>query len=213
MKSNLMYRLALLALGVCATSGILVAQRAMVSDAPKEKKWPLVVTVFNTGTQLPGSGVAGVFTLPMHPGISAGTEFRYNKKVKNQWFQTAKAGVSWHRYVQTAVQLYSETGYRRAVWRGVAAELRLGAGYLHSIPGTELFEAKNGGYQEKSRFGRPQIMASGAFGLSYTLPRGPNPPRFFVDYQFLLQMPFVKSYVPLLPNTALHLGVGVPLFK
>ncbi len=169
---------------------------------------PLIVSVFNLGTQLPGS----VFTTPVHPGVSAGTEFRYNRHPLNQWFQTAKLGVSYHQYVQTAVQLYSELGYRRAIWRGTAAEMRLGAGYLHAFSDTEVFTLKDGSYDKKANLGRPQFMGSMALGLSYQLQKGQNAPRFFVDYQFFLQMPFVKSYVPLLPNTALHIGAAVPLF-
>lgn len=169
---------------------------------------PLIVSVFNLGTQLPGS----VFTTPVHPGLSVGTEFRYNQHPLNQWFQTAKLGVSYHQYVQTAVQLYSELGYRRAIWRGMAAETRLGAGYLHAFSNTEVFSLKDRSYDKKANLGRPQFMGSMALGLSYQLQKGQHPPRFFVDYQFFLQMPFVKSYVPLLPNTALHIGAAVPLF-
>ena len=180
---------------------------AQTSAAPASKQ-PLIVSVFNLGTQLPGS----VFTTPVHPGMSVGTEFRYNRRPLNQWFQTAKLGVSYHQYVQTAVQLYSELGYRRAIWRGTAAEMRLGAGYLHAFSSTEVFTLKDGLYDKKANLGRPQFMGSGVLGLSYQLQKGQNSPRFFVDYQFFLQMPFVKSYVPLLPNTALHIGAAVPLF-
>ena len=184
----------------------------LYAQEPPASKLPLVISVFNVGTQLPGSGVAGIFTRPIHPGISAGTEFRYNKGLKNQWFQAVRLGVLYHRFAQTAVQLYTETGYRRSIWRGTAAELRLGGGYLHSFPGVEIFRLKDGRYVQKNNFGRPQVMAGGTFGLSYTL-SGPNPPRFFLDYQFYLQMPFVKSYVPLLPNTALQIGAAFPFFK
>jgi hypothetical protein len=164
------------------------------------------VSVFNLGTQLPGS----VFTTPVHPGISAGAEFRYNRSAGNQWFQTAKFGLSYHQYVQTAVQLYSEAGYRRSIWRGTAAEIRLGAGYLHAFSNTEVFKWKDGTYDKKANLGRAQFMASSALGLSYLCKNNPEKPRVFVDYQFFLQMPFVKSYVPLLPNTALHAGVALP---
>ncbi len=186
------------------------ATRLLAQESPRPTaKKPLVLSVFNTGTQLPGS----VFTLPVHPGFSAGTEFRLNHSSRNQWFQTAKFGLSWHRYVQTAIQLYTENGYRRSIWRGTAAEFRLGAGYLHSIPAVEQFTLQNGVYETKNRIGRPQMMLSTAFGLSYTLPNKDNPLRFFLDYQFYLQLPFVKSYVPMLPNTALHAGVALPIFQ
>ncbi len=165
-----------------------------------------IVSVFNLGTQLPGT----VFTTPVHPGISAGIEFPYNRSARNQWFQTAKVGLSWHKYVQTAVQLYSEAGYRRSIWRGTAAEIRIGAGYLHAFSNTEVFKWKDGTYDRKANLGRAQFMGSAALGLSYQPPQKPPAPRFFLDYQFFLQMPFVKSYVPLLPNTALHVGAAVP---
>lgn len=189
------------------TSSYNLSAQTNVSPNPSH---PLVVSVFNLGTQLPGS----FFSTPIHPGFCVGTEFRYNQHPLNQWFQTAKLGVSYHKYVQTDVQLYSEAGYRRAIWRGIAAEMRLGAGYLHAFSNTEVFQIKDGSYSKKANLGRPQLMASTAFGLSYQLQKGQNPPRFFIDYQFFLQMPFVKSYVPLLPNTALHLGVSIPgVFK
>lgn len=183
---------------------------ACTLGAQEAAKRPLVVSVFNNGTQLPGSGKLGVFTLPVHPGFSVGTEFRYNKHPKNIWFQTARLGLFYHQYSQTAIQLYSEAGYRRMIWRGTAAELRLGGGYLHSIPATEVFTLKDGVYQRTLRFGRPQAMAGATLGLSYTL-QGGKPWRFFLDYQFYLQMPFAKQYVPLVPNTALHVGVAAPI--
>ncbi len=171
-----------------------------------------VVSVFNAATQLP---IGSFFSSPVHLGGTAGAEFRYNRKPGNQWFQTAKMGYSYHQYVQSTLQLYSEFGYRRAIWRGTAAELRIGAGYLHAIPAAEIFTLDGNVYKKKTNLGRAQAMAGGAFGLSYTLPDPDKALRFFVDYQFYLQMPFVKSYVPLLPNTLLHLGAAAPfsMFK
>lgn len=166
-----------------------------------------MVSVFNAATQLP---IGQFFSSPVHFGATAGAEFRYNRHASNQWFQTAKLGYSYHQYVQNTIQLYSELGYRRAIWKGTAAELRIGAGYLHAIPATEIFTLKDGQYQKKTNLGRPQVMAGTALGISYTQQNTAHPMRFFLDYQFYLQMPFVKSYVPLLPNTLLHFGVGVP---
>ena len=171
---------------------------------------PLIVSIFNVGTQLPGSGTLGVFSQPVHPGLGIGTEFFYRKGAKNQWLQTARVGVLHHRLAQTAVQLYSEFGYRRKIWRGTGAELRLGGGYLHSFPAVEVFKIKDGAYSQKANIGRAQAMAGGAFGLSYAMAADW---RFFLDYQFYLQMPFVKNYVPLLPNSALHIGAAFPFFN
>lgn len=185
--------------------GSFCALQAVAQDA---RRLPLVVSAYTVNTQLPGGRVT-----PIHPGLQAGTEFRYNRSEKNQWFQTAKLGVYYHKYSQTGIQLYSEIGYRRALWKGLGAELRLGAGYLHAISDLQAFELVNGQYERKRSFGRPQVMGSAAFGIGYRLSSAPDAPRIFLDYQFFLQMPFVKSYVPLLPNTALHAGVAFPFFN
>jgi hypothetical protein len=91
--------------------------------------------------------------------------------------------------------------------------MRIGAGYLHSFPGVEFFQLKDGVYEKKNRIGRPQLMVTSAAGISYTLHSGKFPPRFFLDYQFYLQMPFINQYVPLVPNTVVHAGMALPLFK
>ncbi len=176
--------------------------------AQATRQLPLTLSVYSVNTQLPGGRLT-----PVHPGLQAGTEFRYNRSEKNQWFQTAKLGVYYHKYSQTGIQLYSEGGYRRAIWKGLSAEFRLGVGYLHAITDLQMFELKDGQYERKRTIGRAQVMGSTALGLGYRLGESMDAPRVFIDYQFFLQMPFVKNYVPLLPNTALHLGVAFPFFN
>lgn len=175
-------------------------------QAPKDRH--LLFSVFNSGTLLPGN----FFTLPIHPGVSAGMEFAYNRNTVNRWFQTVKIGLLHHQYSQTAVQLYSEGGFRRSVWRGVSAELRLGVGYLHSFTDVPIFKLNSEGtYRQVSKFGRPQFMAGAALGLGYTFHKASHPWRLQLDYQFYMQAPFINEYVPLLPVNALHLGCAIPL--
>jgi hypothetical protein len=201
---TLVVRFVLLVLGLCVPM-------AASAQQPSRQRYAMA-SIFNAATQLP---IGHLFSTPVHLGGTVGAEFRYNTHQANHWFQTAKLGYSYHQYVQSTIQLYSEAGYRRAIWKGTAAEFRLGAGYLHAIPATEIFTLKEGQYKRKANLGRPQVLAGAALGLSYTQQKGAHPLRFFLDYQFYLQMPFVKSYVPLLPNTLLHFGVGVPftIFK
>ncbi len=176
------------------------------------KTYPLSVSIFNNATQLPGQGELGVWGIPVHPGIVAGTEFRYNHNPRHEWFQTVRAGYFYHRYVQHGIQLYSEFGYRRHFTSPLDFESRLGAGYLHSIPAARIFElSPEGEYSPQRSPGRPQAMISFAVGGGYTIPSS-NGFRLFLAYQFYLQMPFVKEYVPMLPNTALHAGVSFPFF-
>ena len=174
----------------------------------RQRDKPLIISVFNVGAQLPSLRLV---TTPLHPGVSAGTEFSYNKSEKNRFFQTVKAGIYYHQYIQTSIQIYSEAGYRRSVWKGTAAEFRLGAGYLHAFTGTEVFQLEEGVYRKKPDWGRPQFMGSTALGLSYRKPGIEKAPRFFIDYQFFLQMPFIKKYVPMAPATVLHVGATFPM--
>lgn len=181
-----------------------------VSESSAQQGLPrraCLFSVFNAATQLP---VGQFFSSPAHLGAMAGLEFRYNQRPKNQWFQTAKLGFSRHRYVQNSIQLYSEIGYRQAIWRGTAAELRLGGGYLHAIPATEVFALKNKAYEKKVNYGRPQAMVDAALALSYSPEKWTKPFRFSLDYQFYLQLPFVKQYITLLPNTLVHVGAAMP---
>ena len=170
------------------------------------KVYPLTLSVFNNATLLPGQGLG----TPVHPGIVGGTEFRYNGSLRHEWFQTVKVGYFYHRYVQHGFQLYSEVGYRRHFASSFDLESRLGAGYLHSVTAARVFElSPDGVYVRQRSAGRPQAMISLVLGGGYTFQ---NEFRVFLAYQFYLQAPFVKEYVPMLPNTALHAGVSFPFF-
>ena len=191
---------------------VLLLAIALPLSAQRGSK-PFLISVFNTGSQLPGSGALGVFTTPIHPGMMIGTEIFYNKHLANHWFQTARLGAFHHKHAQTALQIYTEAGYRRIFGRHFGTELRLGGGYVLAAPHTEVFELVGDVYQEKMNPGRSMAMLGGAFGLSYL----PNYPfrklRFFLDYQFALQLPFVREYVPMLPYTSLHLGTSISLAR
>ena len=165
---------------------------------------PLVITVFDNATLLPGSDQWVIAGLPIHPGVSVGTEFRYNKNEKNILLQTARLAYHYHRYMQHTVQLYTEFGYRRYLGPRWDLEARLGGGYLHAFTDGGLYtQNPNGQYEKEANWGRPQAMVSLAIGPGFRLN---EKVRLFLNYQFYMQTPFVPGYVPLLPNTALHLG-------
>ncbi|RYD83453.1 MAG: hypothetical protein EOP53_00810 [Sphingobacteriales bacterium] len=186
--------------------------------------YPVSVSVFSNASALPTS--PGQIFEHMHPGLDIGTSFRYNRSEKHQLAQTVKLGFFYHRFVQSAVQLYSEFAYRYELKNGLGFDALAGAGYVHSIPNTEILELNDQGvYEKKTNLGKPEIMGSFAIGAGYTFNKRYresiakhtwNPPRLyriFINYQFWLQTPFINSYVPVLPNTALHLGFSYPLHK
>lgn len=183
--------------------------------AQQRQDWPLRAAVFSNATLLPPGVLTRIFTQPLHPGLTLGTTYTYRNNGTHEFLQTFKAGYFYHRYNQHAIQLYTEAGYRLHFRSGPDAGLLIGGGYLHAMSTAQTFEWNGrGGYEKKRSLGRPQAMISTALELGYSLrmPTG-APVRFFLAYQFWLQTPFIKQYVPLLPNTALHLGASVPLRK
>jgi hypothetical protein len=98
------------------------------------------------------------------------------------------------------------------LYRRLSADMRLGAGYLLAISDLQNFTLKDGKYQEKNTVARSQFMASVFLGFAWKLGHDLNSPGIFAGMSCFFQMPFIKSYVPILPNTAWHAGVSVPVF-
>jgi hypothetical protein len=181
----------------------------------QQRKLPLTISIFTNASSLPPGVVTQLFSEPLHPGIHAGTYFKWNSSLKHELFQTAKLGYFYHRYSQHAIQAFTETGYRFNFGKGFSVGPLLGGGYLHSIPDTQIFNlGEDGMYKKQNKWGRPQAMATTALEGSYTIRRDTdNPIRLFVNYQFWFQFPFVRQYVPVLPSTALHFGLSLPVSR
>ncbi|MGV3588671.1 MAG: hypothetical protein ACO1OF_16830 [Adhaeribacter sp.] len=178
-----------------------------------QQQRPLSIAVLANATALPTR--TGEIFRSIHPGLAVGTAFRYNQNPVNQLSQTLKVGYVYHQFVQHSVQVYSELEYKRLIRQRVSLAGALGAGYVHIFSATQVFRRNdNGGYEEKPNWGRPQVMGSLALGLGYLLnPTSDKPLEIFARYQFWVEAPFVRQYVPVLPNTALHLGLNYPLFN
>lgn len=166
------------------------------------------ISVFNNGTALPGSGTLGVWNKNIHPGGQLGYHHIHKKWDNAVLFQNVKLGYYYHRFAQQAIQLYTEAGYQYQFKFGLFADVALGGGYLHAFPDLDVFRIENGAYVKKTNWGRPQAMLSTALSIGYNLQSSFDIPlKPYLQYQFWLQTPYVKEYVPLLPNAAVHLGV------
>lgn len=188
---------------------------ALTMASPVDSLRPFYFSVFSNATLLPGSGFAGIINTPVHPGFTIGTGFTYRQTKNNSLFQTVKLGYFYHRLAQHALQLYSEAGYEHQFNCGFSFRTLLGLGYLHSIPDMEVFELNSDGeYERAGRFGRPQGMGGLTIGLDYNINnKSSHPMRIGLDYQVWFQFPFVQEYVPVLPNTALHLSLTFSIPK
>ncbi len=145
-------------------------------------------------------------TKPLHPSFQVGYEKVWKDK-KFSLVQNFRVGYYYQRLVHHAVPIYTQIGYRYKTKIGLQIATYLDAGYLHTFSAIDVYKLNsNGEYEQTARAGRAHAM----FGLSSILsyPIKGNKISFtpFVHYQFFMITPFVKNYVPLLPNTSLNIG-------
>ena len=201
---------------------------ANAQDSTRQvRTWPLNVSLFNNQTSLPVGMKLGMAESPVHPGFTIGTAYLWKSAPRHILQQPVTLGYYYHQYAQHGIQLYTELQYRYTRFRWLQPEAGAGLGYLHAISDLEQFELNaQGNYEKKRNWGKPRLMVSTHVGLfvplkqskgnsACTMCRNTTSPKtssgIFVRYQFWLQAPFVKNYVPLLPNTALHVGYSTTL--
>jgi hypothetical protein len=229
---NFLYLAAMKPIRCFIVSACLFAWPMLLKAQDSIRYIPLGISFFNNQTSLPIGMKLGMRHAPVHPGIRLSYLHYYSRKKerRSDLFQSYHLAYYYHRYSQHGIQLYSELNYRYPLWKYFQTEAGAGAGYLHAIPDLEqfTFNSSSGEYEKKKFKGRPQAMLSFYAGFSVPLRKrkalsgecvmcrsrasvSSAIPRIFIQYQFWLQMPFVKNYVPILPNTALHLGFVAPL--
>ncbi len=171
------------------------------------------VAFMNAATANPFSQFGKLITRVQHPGVELGYSFNWKTKTKHDWYQEIKLAYFYHRFVQHAVPLYTDFGYRYKFSNTMIVQAAIGAGYMHSIPATAQLKLQNNGeYKNGKGIGRIQGIAIVNIGAAYIFnPSVARPFKIFITYQQMLQTPFIKSYVPLLPYNSLLMGVSVPL--
>lgn len=184
-------------------------------DAQNSGRKFINVAVLNTQTDLPFSKFAGMFYKAFHPGI----EFTYGKnfsiKQRHDWYYDFRLAYFYHRFVQHGLPVYSNLGYRYKFKKSFSVSAEAGAGYLHSIPATaKLHLDNNGEYVNDKGIGRAQANVCFGIGAGYLIhPASPTSLKLFINYQQRLQLPFVKSYVPILPYNSFLIGFSKPVHR
>jgi hypothetical protein len=167
----------------------------------------LSLALTNSNTAFPFSKFSSLFTTAFHPGFEIGYGFNWKTKPRHDWYQTAKVGYFFHRFVQHAIPIYTQFGYRYKFGQHWRLSSAMGAGYLHSIPATAVLKrSADGDYENGKGLGRSQVLLNLTFGVAYNWQLHKKPVSTFFAYQQQLQAPFVKSYVPLLPYNNVALG-------
>lgn len=187
----------------------------MALSQSKNKNYYKSMAVYNTQNAFPFGKFAGLFKEILHPGVEFGIGKNFSTRQHHDFFAELRAGYFFHRFVQYGIPVYLNFGYRYKTLKSLDAATSLGAGYLHSIPATAKFKLDDDGvYKNSKGIGRMQAMVTFTIGLGYTINRtGTKPVRIFSNYQQRLQLPFVKSYVPLLPYNSFMIGISRPFSK
>ncbi len=174
----------------------------------------LTQLTFETGTAitaLPFVGAPQLFYTSYHPFTTVGARLVWKEKGKHAWEQSFNLGYIYHRFVQHSIPLFTETIYRYDFNKSFSMRAHLGVGYLHSIPGTDRFELdEQGEYEKITSLGRAQAGVKFSISASYALNQDIQ---LSLNYGVLGQLPFVKSYVPLLPYNAIQLGIAKNISK
>lgn len=183
---------------------------AITSYAQKEKYYSFALT--NNHTAYPFQSFSKLFTKDFHPGFLVGYGFNWKSKPKHDWYQEFAAGYFYHQFVQHAIPVNTQFGYRYKTKGRLQASAALGAGYLHSIPDADVMKLNSDGeYENAKGIGRGQVMIKFSLGPEYRFTLKDRTASAFIRYEQMLQTPFINSYVPLLPYNSLAIGIKTNL--
>ncbi len=157
---------------------------------------------------LPASKFAGLFLAPVHFKGSVGITCQWNKNETHQVLQNVSIGFGYHRFIQCIIPISTEIGYRYQSTKKIFFDVFLGDGYLHSIPLNSRYILNQGVYEKTNKGGKPQGMVNARIGLGYAFKVNTT---IEISYENLLQTPFIKSYVPILPYNIFNISYSVPL--
>ena len=193
---------------------LIVMVSALLAQAQNVKTLHLHAAFFNAGNAMPFSNFTDLIKGPYHPGVEVGAGFNWSTKKRQDWFQDLNLSFFHHRFVQHAVAVNTEFGYRYKFPKIFSLHTAVGAGYMHAIPATGVYKLADGNYKNSKGIGRPQANATFAVGLGIDVKKSAaRQLKIFIDYKERLQFPFVKSYVPLLPYNNLVAGVSLSFRK
>lgn len=181
------------------------------SSYAQRKLTQLTLETGNAITALPFIGAPQLFYTNYHPYTTVGARLVWKEKGKHAWEQSFSLGYIYHRFVQHSIPVLTETIYRYDFNSAFSLRAHLGVGYLHSIPATDRFKLNDQGEYEKIKnLGRAQVGVKFSISAAYAI----NPDlQLTLNYGVLGQLPFVKSYVPLLPYNTLQVGITKNISK
>lgn len=178
-------------------------------QAQKELNY-ISFSITNHHPKKPFGSFSKLFYRDFHPGVEVSTGFEWKTSNRHQWVQDFQIGYFYHQWIQHAINLHTNLGYGYRFNNSSIAGIHIGAGYVHAIPDTRIFEISDDGrFDQKRNWGRPQALA--VFSISFSQRLGTQY-GLTAAYEQKIQFPFINEYVPLLPYTALKIGIRRNLY-
>ena len=186
---------------------ILLCLLAPLLLAAQRDPIPLNLSLFNEATALPFTRFV---TLPLHPGIQAGTEFDYRVGLHTRLFQTANAYYFHHAHLNQGIGLSTDLGWEYRHRTGLTGGALLGVGYLHSFNVAEEHVLVDGEYVQRADHGNARLTPSLSLELGYCLNReNLSGSKLFLRYQAWAEFPYSPGFIPLMTHINLHLGARI----
>lgn len=188
-----------------AVSGAFSALYAQESDSPT---WQGSVSFTQNAASL-----GNPFSGPLHPGLTLAAARPWKDSEHHQLYQSFRLGYFHHQYVQHALSLTTELGYKYKFGSGLAFAPVIGGGYVHSIPTEDQFKLQaDGTYKQVARWGRANGVFTLGANLGYNLAKISNlDAAIFFSYRFSVQGTFIHQTVPMIVYSTAGIGVAVPL--
>jgi len=166
----------------------------------------------NAHSQIPFGSFSKLFYTEWHPGVEIGTGFTWASKPHHDWIQNFRLGYFYHAFIQHSISLYTEGGYAYKFPYSISAIAKLGVGYMQAIPDSKILVLDgNKGYEVKSNWGRSQAIFNFDIGVQKQISKSGF--RIFLEYQQRFQIPFIPTYVTILPYNIILFGCHVPLHQ
>jgi len=185
----------------------------LILPAQNWKNTPFTVSILNNATMLPPASLTAAFNQPIHPGLVINSEFGWKENAKGKWFQNASLGYIYHQLANQSFLLFTQAGYRKYIGK-FSLEASLQTGYMNCFSLVDrIVLNENGQYEASKGWGKSQFVLGAGTSIGFTPKSTGRLKRVFLAYDIRMQMPFVKSYVTILPNGALSLGCQFTINK
>ena len=168
----------------------------------QQKSLTCIVSIYNNAVAMPA-----VKFSPLHPGIQAGFEKIWKEKGRFSLAQNFRAGYFYQRLVHHGIPIYTQLGYKYRIYKQLRIAAYIDGGYIHTFGDNPVYKLNDEGeYVRTARAGKAHVTFgySVTAGWAFACKKTTITP--FIQHQYWMMTTFVKSYVPLMPNSAFHVG-------